>query len=291
MLRQHHIYFLLAVLIWIVVYLILYLIAPAVPSFDTRTLFLRARYILPMTSGLLLLFTTLFISGTAPAIRLSPGVILSGLFFLVVIDHCSTQLDSLGYHWSFLINDLAIIFIGVLLGKLLALSVAQRSWIVPIALVAMVADLWSVTYGPSYFVSAQPPPVIRHFLIFYPLLGACTTEPTTIPYWLRPFLGMGDVIFLSLYLELARKFELHILFSRLAMAVAMLFPIALASLAEKGVPALPFLSAIFVFINFRYLEFRKKELLQCAVFIAVMMGILIMIYHNPATRAFLSLER
>ncbi len=115
-------------------------------------------------------------------------------------------------------------------------------------------------------------------------------EPTNLPYWLRPFLGMGDVIFLALYLELARKFELRLVASRIAMSLAMLVPVTLASFSERGVPALPFMSAVFVFINFRYLEVRKTELIQCAVFIGILMIILFIIYQNPATRAFLSLE-
>lgn len=290
--HKKYIYCALAVLIWIGAYLILYLIAPAVPSFDTHGVVIRGRYLLPMVSGLILLFTTFFIVGSMPAIRLSNEKILIILFFMVIADHYSSRIDSIGYSWSFLLSDLTIIFIAVFLGKLIASFVLQRSWIVPIALVAMVADVWSVSsYGPAYYISTQPPQVMRHFLLFYPLLGASTIEPTTIPFWLRPFIGMGDVIFMAVYLELARKFELHILLSRVAMVAAMLVPITLASYAEKGIPALPFMSAIFVFLNFRYLEFRKKELIQCAIFIAVMAGILFIIYHNPLTREFLSLER
>ncbi|MCD6386538.1 hypothetical protein J7M23_12275, partial [Candidatus Sumerlaeota bacterium] len=213
--HKKYIYCGLSVLIWIGAYLILYLIAPAVPSFDTRGVVLRGRYMLPMISGLLLLFTTLFILGSMPLIRLSNDKILVVLFFMVIADHYSSKLDSIGFSWSFLVSDLSIIFIGVFLGKLIVSFVAQRSWIVPIALVAMVADLWSVSsYGPAYYISTQPPEVMRHFLLFYPLLGASTIEPTTLPYWLRPFIGMGDVIFMALYLELARKFELHVLLSR-----------------------------------------------------------------------------
>ncbi|MCX7766068.1 MAG: hypothetical protein N2246_05115 [Candidatus Sumerlaeia bacterium] len=291
MVQHRYINFFLAVLIWIITYWILYVIAPAIPVFDTRKFFIHSHHFLPMVSGVLLLFTTLFIYDCSPHIKMSPLTMFSGLFALVIIDNYAHKFDSLGYGWSFLISDLAIIFIGVLLGKLLASSVAQRSWIIPIALVAMVADVWSVTYGPSYYISTQPPKVLRHFMLFYPLLGASTTEATIIPYWLRPFVGMGDVIFIALYLELVRKYELHIFWSRLAMTVAMMIPITLASLAGKGVPALPFMSAFFVFTNFRYLEVKKNELIQCVIFICVMMAILFTIYHNPATRAFLSLER
>ncbi len=289
--RNSYIFAASAVLIWICVYTILYVIAPAVPSFDTRSIMLRGKYLLPMVSGLLLLFTTLFILSVMPFIKLTYDKILVGLFLLVIIDRYSSKLDSTGYIWSFLVSDISIIFIGVLLGKLLANQVRHRSWIIPIALVAMVADIWSVSYGPAYYITTQPPQVMRHFLLFYPLLGATTIEATTIPYWLRPFIGMGDVIFLALYLELTRKFELHTLYTRISMAVAMLVPISLASYAEKGIPALPFMSAMFIFLNFRYLELRKKELVQCAIFIAVLVVILLIIYLNPVTRDFLSLER
>ncbi len=289
--RYRYINFSLAVLIWIITYGVLYVIAPAVPVFETRKFFIHGNYLLPMLSGFLLLFTTLFIYDCSPHIKVSPQAILCCLFVLVIIDNYAHHFDRFGYGWSFLISNMAIIFIGVFLGKLLAFSVAQRSWIIPIALVAMVADIWSVTYGPSHYISSQPPRVLRHFMVFYPLLGASTTEATIIPYWLRPFVGMGDVIFIALYLELVRKYELHIFWSRLAMTLSMMIPITLASLAGRGVPALPFMSAFFVFTNFRYLEVKKHEIIQCAIFICVMMAILFTLYHNPATREFLSLER
>ncbi len=289
--KKQYIAFGISIFLWVAVYLVLYLIAPAVPTFDTRMMLVKGRYLLPLLSGLLLLFTTLFILSTAPRIEIKPWKIFLFLFIAVVIDNYAKAFDRLGYIWSFLISDLAIIFIAVLLGKLLASSVQQRSWIIPIALVAMVADIWSVSYGPTDYLISLPPEVMRHFLLFYPLLGASTLEATTVPYWMRPFIGMSDVIFLCLYLELARKFELHTTLSRIAMGAAMLIPIALASFAEKGIPALPFMSAIFIFVNFRYLDFNKKELVQCVVFIAVLACILFILYQNPATREFMSLER
>jgi hypothetical protein len=264
--------------LWLAVYSILYVISPAVPSFDSGSVFFRGRYILPLISGLILLFTTLFVIQASVQVNVRHWVLFVALFSCVVIDNYSHRLG-LAPFYAFILSDLSIICGAVCIGKLVVHYIEERSWIVPIALVAMVADVWSVTWGPTAVLMEASTDKMRHFLIYYPLLGASELFEDAF-HELGPYIGMGDVIFLSIFLELVRKFDLHAQLSRLAFVVALLVPITLASFAEKGIPALPFMSAMFLAVNFRRLEFKKSDLLKTCIFVAVLMVIVYVAYHN-----------
>lgn len=272
--------------LWLVIYAVLHVISPAVPSFDSGSLFFRGRYILPLTSGLILLFTTLFVIQASVRVTIRHWMLFVALFSFVIIDNYSHRLH-LAPVYAFILSDLSIIFGAICIGKLIAHYIEERSWIVPIALVAMVADVWSVTYGPTAVLMGKSTSVMKHFLIYYPLLGASEFFEDAF-YELGPYIGMGDIIFLSIYLELVRKFDLHAQWSRLAFVVALLVPITLASFAEVGIPALPFMSAMFLAVNFRRLEFKKSDLAKTCIFVAVLMVIVYVAYHNHQVRELLT---
>lgn len=272
--------------LWLAIYSILYVISPAVPSFDSGSLFFRGRYILPLISGLILLFTTLFVIQASVRVNVSHWVLFVALFSFVIIDNYSHRL-TLAPVYAFVLSDLSIILGAICIGKLIAHYIEEKSWIVPIVLVAMVADVWSVAHGPTAMLMEKSSAVMKHFLIYYPLLGASELFEDAFRE-LGPYIGMGDIIFLSIYLELVRKFALHEQWSRLAFVVALLVPITLASFAEKGIPALPFMSAMFLAVNFRRLEFKKSDLLKTCIFVAILMVIVYVTFHNPQVQELLT---
>jgi hypothetical protein len=127
------------------------------------------------------------------------------------------------------------------LGIWIAEELEQLSWIVVVAVISAVVDVISVAAGPTKAILDKGPVVVGYFTIAVTWAGYTYSEAYT-------GLGISDVIFLALYLGSARRFELRVGWSAVAMVVSFLATIA-AAMWWTALPALPLLSVAFLAVN------------------------------------------
>jgi hypothetical protein len=125
-------------------------------------------------------------------------------------------------------------------GRLLGFQVGEPLWLAVVAVVALLADAWSVFAGPTRAVVEGAPGVLDYLLVHFPLLGRPGTGMG---------LGMSDVIFLSLFAAGSARAGLRPRAGFAAMACSLLLTVAVALLWKPAIPALPFLSLAFLAAN------------------------------------------
>jgi hypothetical protein len=137
--------------------------------------------------------------------------------------------------------NVAKVVAAAALGIWIAEELEKLSWIVIVAVVSAAVDIVSVAAGPTKAILGQGPVVVGYFTIAVTWAGYTYSEAYT-------GLGISDVIFLALYLGAARRFDLRVGWSAVAMVVSFLATIA-AAMWWTALPALPLLSVAFLAVN------------------------------------------
>lgn len=164
---------------------------------------------------------------------------------------------------TFALNVLLLV-VAAALGDLLSRQVEKASHLWAIVILSAVMDLWSVTAGVTAQIVASPS-ACYYFLLNWPLAGQ-----GGVTY---PLIGATDFLFVALFLFLVHKFQLVPARNVIGLAVAMALAVLSAVILGRGVPALPYLGAAMLIINFRAVLPERRELLQIAVGAAVSLGI------------------
>ena len=129
---------------------------------------------------------------------------------------------------------------AVLLGTLLGRVMEAPSWLLLAAVVAFLADLWSVFVGPTKVVVEKAPVVLDYALVHFPMLGS--TEPGA-------GLGMTDLLFVAVFVAGSRRVGLRPLASFLAMLGSFVLTLLLTITLDRALPALPLLALAFLAAN------------------------------------------
>ncbi len=255
---QNFLWVVFAIVMWSSVFLGMVKIDPYIPNpGEVSPIFWSTSY-LALLSGIVLVGTTLYLIDrwikASSSIPVLFGMTLIFAAFVHYINQLSHQTAL-----TFLLIDICLIGIGCHIGKIVALGVNQRSYLIPLTLVASVTDLWSAWGGPTHVIVREPL-LQNYFLITYPLLGSNAILPT---------LGLGDITFLALYFGLLPQYKLKVRATSWAIILAFLAVFLLSLLAEKDLPAIPFISAAFLTVNWKQLEFKKEDVRTTFIFIGV----------------------
>jgi hypothetical protein len=105
--------------------------------------------------------------------------------------------------------NVAKVVAAAALGIWIAEELEKLSWIVIVAVVSAAVDIVSVAAGPTKAILGQGPVVVGYFTIAVTWAGYTYSEAYT-------GLGISDVIFLALYLGAARRFDLRVGWSAVA---------------------------------------------------------------------------
>ncbi len=132
------------------------------------------------------------------------------------------------------------VLLAALVGRLLGRQVAEAWWLAVVALVALLADAWSVFAGPTRVVVERAPVALDYLLVHFPALG----NPQA-----GMGLGMSDVVFLALFAAGSRAAALRAGVGFLAMTASLVLTVALALLWRPALPALPLISLAFLATN------------------------------------------
>lgn len=128
-----------------------------------------------------------------------------------------------------------------LLGTVIGGAIEHPGQIIFVAIVSSAADVFSVFHpsGPTAAI-AQSEVALSVVALPWPMLGSPNIEP---------FLGAGDVVFAALYAGCARRHDLAL--GRTALALSLGFGLAMFAVVvlEQALPALPFLGLMMVVLE------------------------------------------
>ncbi len=127
------------------------------------------------------------------------------------------------------------------IGLWVAENLERASWVVLVAVVSAVVDIASVYGGPTRELLEEGPQIVGYFTVALTWSGYAPADGYTA-------LGISDVVFFSLYLAAARRFELRATASAAAMAASFVVTIV-AAIWWEALPALPLLSLAFLAVN------------------------------------------
>jgi hypothetical protein len=161
-----------------------------------------------------------------------------------------------------LLGNIALIVWATFLGRLVSRIVREGKLILPVAVVASLADTITVFWGVVARVTETAPEVAAAF---------STATPVAVPAGVRaPILtmvGIGDFLFLALFLALTLRYSMQPVRTMWAtFALMLLAPLAfLIEEAATGLPGLPFLAVAVLWANWSHFNYTREEKRALAV--------------------------
>ena len=158
-------------------------------------------------------------------------------------------------------NGLSLLILSFLLGELLSREVTHPGHLLPVALVLVIVDIWSVSSGPSEQVAetaikfsesggyAQDtvPPLITFLLLNFPQIS---TDK------IYSFMGIGDLIIIAFFIGCIHKFNFPLKRSYASLIIGPIVAMLIANLIGEAIPALPVIAILFVVVNIRHLKLK-----------------------------------
>lgn len=161
-------------------------------------------------------------------------------------------------------------------GWLLATLLKRRSYVVLTAWVIAAIDCFQVFYGSTGRVVGGEGAGFEFVraigLLPWPLIGSDLIVPRV---------GYADFLFLAWFLGAALRFELGLVRNYWALLAAFTIGIAMTQVLSLtvglavGLPALPFMSALFLLANHKELALEPADKRQVTRFVAVLCGVLV----------------
>jgi len=164
-----------------------------------------------------------------------------------------------------LLGSTALVCLALLAGRAVGERVARAGYLLPVALVASAADLWSVL-APAGVTSAvvERPEILPLLVLTFPYVGA---------EGYAPLLGAADVCVVSLYLHVAGRFGLPARRSAAAVILGLIAALAAVLVLARPIPALPMLAGSFIVLHWRAMHLTHKEWRSLAVFLLLMASV------------------
>jgi len=198
------------------------------------------------------LFLSLSVTMLVATISLRMSEIYQVLFLILglVASYLTGRLD-VNYPLVAVLRSPALLFTAAGAGLLLVRRI-EKSWhIVAAAMVAFVADIWSVysAQGVTRQLIEKAPEVLNVLLLSFPFPGGTV----------RPMIGVTDYVFIAIFLLHSDKFSLNTTNTLIAVTLSLVFTVTLVNVFGVGLPAIPLMSLFFIAINGKKLwgDFRK----------------------------------
>ncbi len=163
-------------------------------------------------------------------------------------------------------------------GRLIARLVRERSMLVPIAVVLIMVDVFTVFVGPTGEALEKAPDFVEKLSIGLPEVGSAAGEEGGAGLAFIGAAGLGDFIFLGFFFVACARYGLRLdrtLWWVFALMTAAILGY-LAMPAVPGIPLLPFISVGFLLANSGQFEFSSREKLYLAigfVFISALLAV------------------
>jgi len=179
-----------------------------------------------------------------------------------------------------LLGNVVLIVWAAFLGRLVSRMIREGKLLLPVAVVASLADIFTVFWGVVAQVSEKAPEVVETFSAAAPV-----EAPAGVFAPILSAVGIGDFLFFALFLSVAIRYSMAPVKTLWASFVLMIFaPLAFMVFPNaRGLPGLPFLSLAVLWANWKYLEFTREEkraLGFAAAFVVVMAAAVWFAFHR-----------
>ncbi|HEY9069201.1 MAG TPA: hypothetical protein VIV61_03035, partial [Candidatus Ozemobacteraceae bacterium] len=165
---------------------------------------------------------------------------------------------------------LAQLLLAAGVGLWIGTGIDEPAHLIPIALVATLADIWSVSAGATAVIIRSEQ--IHYFLLRFPLLGG--PEPA-IPF----LIGLTDFLFFGIFYQAALRFDLGGRRNLALLGASFVIAVSSALLAGVGLPVLPFMGLLFVAGNWSRLQMKREDLKQTVLFLAGVLLVFLAVTH------------
>ena len=181
-----------------------------------------------------------------------------------------------------LIGNLALILWAVLVGRLVSRVIREGKLLLPVAVAASLADIFTVFWGPVGKIAEQAPEVANALSAQAP--AAEVAKQVAAP--VLTYVGIGDFLFLAVFLSVALRYGMNAVGALWAGFFAMVAAaVVLAVWQPAGIPGLPFISVGVLLVNWRYLSFTAEEKRSLAIagllLLVVVAGIAMLLMGRP----------
>ncbi len=153
-------------------------------------------------------------------------------------------------HYLAAIN-LSLLGIALSGGLLVSGRINKTSYLIPLSVIAGIADCWSVFAGVTKQIAASRV-ATNYVLVNFPVSGQ----------GIQPLIGAADFLFSVMYLDLSQRFNLPTKRTLFVLIISFLASIALATLIGTGLPVLPVMAVLFIAAHYdriRIVDPREKR--------------------------------
>lgn len=160
------------------------------------------------------------------------------------------------------------------LGLWIGNGIDELSHLIPVALVATLADAWSVSAGATAMIVQSSH--IHYFLLRFPLAaGGAPALPMLI--------GLTDFLFFGIFFRAAVRFGLGSGRNLLLLGSSFLVAVGGAILFKTGLPVLPFMAVFFLAGNWSKLHVKREDLKTIGLFLAgiALVGVVFTVVFMP----------
>ncbi len=154
--------------------------------------------------------------------------------------------------------------IGLWIGR----GIDEIGYLIPVALVAGLADIWSVFAGATQMIVRNAE--INYFLMRFP-------EPGTTQ--LPMLIGLSDYLFAAIFYASAVKFNLAVRRTLALVFASFVIAVGLAFVCQNGFPVLPIMALLFVVGNLGRLTVSRRDVVT-TVYVLIGMGLVFLLATN-----------
>ncbi len=169
-----------------------------------------------------------------------------------------------------LLGNTILIVWAAFLGRLVSRVIREGKLLLPVAVVASLADVITVFWGVVKHVSETAPELAETFSAAAPI-----ELPEGVQAPILAFVGIGDFLFLAVFIVVAIRFSMRPVRTLWASYAAMLVaPLAFLFVREgPGLPGLPFIAVAALWANWHHLKFSREEKRALAIAGLLVVGV------------------
>jgi hypothetical protein len=155
----------------------------------------------------------------------------------------------------------------IMFGRLMSRLIREPNLLLPVLITAAVADVFTVSVGPTRLALEKAPKIVRSLSLEVPKAGSAASKEGAQGLAAAASVGLGDFIFATLFLTAAWRYGLDV--RRAAAAATILAAAAMAAvlLVPKlpAVPLLPFIVAGVLLPNAKRFKLSQQERMAMAI--------------------------
>lgn len=174
------------------------------------------------------------------------------------------------------VSGLLFLLACVFFGRLLALIVRERGMLLPVAIIAGLADIFTVFFGPTGEALEKAPKLVQKLSVGIPEVGSATGAAGAAGVTALATAGLGDFIFLAFFFVGVYRFGLRrgptfwviFILTLVGMSAVLLLP------EVPALPLLPFIVLGFLLANIGAFRLTRTEELHTVIAVGLVAALL-----------------